>query len=334
LFISACHPQGPQVTTFAGNGTLGYADGKVADASFSNPMGLAADSLGNIYVADSRNNVIRKISADGIATTLAGSGKAGSADGEGGAASFFFPTALTVDAKGTVYVADTHNNMVRKITSGGVVTTLAGRFTPVKGGATGNSERFDNPSGIAVDKEGTVYITDWAKDKIKKISPDGKVSTLAGTGNPGSTDGPGALSEFFLPEGIAADARGNLYVADTYNNRVRKITPQGIVSTLVSGKVVPQQGRSKRDTAALSHPFGIAVDNAGNVYVADAGNNKIRKITPDGKMVTLAGSGLRGSENGAANVASFYNPFGVAADSKGNLYVADYQNNLIRKITL
>jgi streptogramin lyase len=114
---------------------------------------------------------------------------------------------------------------------------------------------------------------------------------------------------------------------------IRKISAEGIVSTLVRGKAVPQQGRSKRDTGALSHPYGITINQSGDIYVADPGNNKIRKISPDGHMTTLAGNGLRGAINGAAAIASFYNPFGVAADNKGNIFVADYQNNLIRKIS-
>jgi sugar lactone lactonase YvrE len=332
-FISACRHSGPVVSTYAGNGSLGAVNGKAGEASFSNLMAVAADSAGNLYVADSRNNMIRKVSADGIVTTLAGSGKVGAEDGKGSAASFFFPTALTVDQHGVVYVADTHNNMIRKITPDGQVSTIAGRLNAQTENHPAALSRFDNPYGIAVDKNGNVFVADWDKDEIKKIDTAGKVTLFAGSGNPGSRDGVGAASSFYLPEGIAFDQKGNLFVADTYNNRIRKITPAGVVSTLIAGKVVPQQGRTKRDTSVLSHPFGIAVDKSGNIYVGDVGNNKIRKITPAGKMVTFAGTGLRGAANGAANKASFYNPYGVAADNKGNLFVADYQNNIIRKIS-
>jgi sugar lactone lactonase YvrE len=233
-----------------------------------------------------------------------------------------------------IYVADTHNSLIRKITPDGMVSTIAGRVMPVSNGAIEAGVQFDNPAGIAVDKAGNVYVSDWAKDVIRKISTDGKIITLAGNGKAGSADGAGSSASFFLPAGIAIDDEGNLFVADSYNNRVRKITPGGIVSTIIKGNVVPQQGRSKHDTSMLSHPYGIAVDKAGNLYVADVGNSKIRKITPAGKMVIFAGNGIRGMANGAAGHASFYNPYGVAADSKGNLYIADYQNNLIRKISL
>jgi len=333
LFISACRHAAPNVSTFAGTGTLGYVDGNAAEAMFSNPMGLAVDSTGNVYVADSRNNRIRKITPDGMVTTLAGNGKVGSADGKGGSASFFFPTAIAVGEGGILYVADTHNNLIRKIGADGTVTTIAGSVSAAPTSAKDTAVRFDNPSGIAVDKKGNVFVTDWAKDRILKISPNGKVIILAGTGEPGAKDGAGTSASFYLPEGIAVDASGTLYVADAYNNRIRKISTNAMVTTLVRGKAVPQQGRSRRDTAALSHPYGITIDQSGNIYVADPGNNKIRKITPEGKMTTFAGNGLRGNANGPAREASFYNPYGVAADNKGNIYVADYQNNLIRKIS-
>jgi sugar lactone lactonase YvrE len=284
-------------------------------------------------VADSRNNLIRKIAADGTVSTLAGSGKVGSADGKGISASFFFPTAIAVGADGMVYVADTHNSLIRKITPDGTVTTVAGRIMPVPHGVTEASVQFDNPAGIAVDKAGNVYVSDWAKDMIRKISPGGKVVTVAGTGKSGSADGAGSSASFFLPTGIAIDGKGNLFVADSYNNSIRKITPAGVVSTVIKGKPVPNEGPAKHDTSMLSRPYGITVDKAGNLYVADVGNSKIREITSDGKMFTFAGNGKRAMANGAAHLASFYHPYGIVANNKGEIFVADYQNNIIRKIT-
>ncbi len=321
------------VSTFAGNGTLGAVNGKAEEASFSNLMDVAADSAGNIYVADSRNNLIRKISGDGQVTTLAGSGKQGSEDGQGTAASFFFPAALTADAQGNVYVADTHNNMIRKVSTGGMVTTIAGRISPEVAKYRDTVIKFDNPYGIAVDKDGNVFVADWERDMIKKISPDGKVSAFAGNGDKGAKDGKGSAATFYLPEGLAVDHAGNLYVADCYNNMIRKISPDGVVSTL-AGKSLKGAADGKGKSASFSHPDGLAVDRAGNIYVADVGNNKIRKITPDGMVTTLAGSGKRAAENGPAKTASFYRPFGVTIDKEGDLYVADYQNNLVRKISL
>jgi len=331
-FFMACNQnKNIEVTTYAGSGAIGANNGKAGDASFSNLMGLAIDSAGNIYVADSRNNLIRKVSADGEVTTLAGSGSQGAADGKGNAASFFFPAALAVDAHGVVYVADTHNSMIRKITPDGNVTTLAGRPDTGTMKHPGAITRFDNPSGIAVDKDGNVFVSDWDKDQIKKISPDGKVSVFAGTGDRGLKDGPADSASFYLPEGIALDQKGNLYVADTYNNRIRKITPGGMVSTL-AGKTKKGSANGKGAAASFSHPDGVAVDRNGNVYVADVGNNKIRKITPDGTVSDYAGTGRRGSDNGQLNKASFYRPFGVIIDKGGSLYVADYQNNMVRRI--
>jgi len=340
LFLSAalllafsCHKKDgyPVVTTIAGTGVMGSADGSGTAASFSNLMGLAVDSGGTLYVADSRNNLIRKVSTDGAVTTLAGSGSEGSADGKNRSASFFFPGAVAVDGGGKVYVADTHNNLIRKIANG-EVTTLAGRLMPGKIAAPESLDRIDDPYGIAVGKNGCIYFADWFKDVIRKISPDGKMTILAGNGTPGSADGVGTAATFYLPEGIAADEHGNLYIADTYNNMIRKINPQGVVTTL-AGKKKKGAADGKGAAASFLHPAGIAVDKKGNVYVADMGNNKIRKITPDGTVSTYAGTGVRGSANGPASAATFYKPYGVAVDNSGNVYVADYQNNLIRKIS-
>ncbi|HVV56357.1 MAG TPA: SMP-30/gluconolactonase/LRE family protein, partial [Mucilaginibacter sp.] len=200
-----------------------------------------------------------------------------------------------------------------------------------------NPERLDNPQGVTVARDGSIYFTDFAKDVIRKIGKDGKMTVFAGDGNPGSKDGKGTSASFYLPEGIASDNKGNLYVADCYNNTIRKIDAGGMVTTLAGkpakpGKHNKGSADGKGPAASFSHPCGIAVDGNGNVYVADVGNNKIRKITPDGTVTTVAGTGLPGAANGDALQASFYKPFGVAVDNAGNVYIADYQNNLIRKL--
>ena len=224
-FMVACGKKNrsSEVTTLAGSGTMKFADGKGTDASFSNLMGLAVDSDGNVYVADSRNDKIRKVSPDGIVITIAGSGKDGSDDGKGSSASFFFPVALAAGTDGNVYVADTHNSLIRKISIDGSVTTLLGRNQPVKKDLSDSLQKLDNPYGIAVGKDGTIYFTDWAKDLVCKISPDGKLSEVAGNGAPGAVDARGHAASFYLPEGIAVDDHNNLYVADCYNNTIRKI---------------------------------------------------------------------------------------------------------------
>jgi serine/threonine protein kinase, bacterial len=335
VFLSiACNKKHvyPVVSTFAGSGLMGFADGLGTQAQFANLMGIAADTMGNLYVADSHNNVIRKIDAAGNVITLAGSGVAGSKDGRGTAASFFYPGGIATDNKGNVYVADTHNSLIRKIDAEGIVTTIAGKRPGNYSDETDSTVKLDNPSGIAVDANGNIYVADWNNDDIRKITPAGKVITFAGSGTPGALDSEGAKASFYLPGGIAVDVSGNVYVSDTYNNMIRKITPGGSVTTLAGHK---KKGFANGKSAAASflHPQGIAVDAAGNLYVADMGNNCIRRITPSGIVSSLAGSGRRGAENGRDTVASFYKPYGVAVNKDGSVYVADFENNLVRKIS-
>ncbi len=337
LFFVSCIKKNKHlvVSTVAGSGVMGSVDGTGANASFSNLMGLAVDAAGNIIVADSHNSMIRKVTPDGVVTTIAGNGTTGTADGKGAAATFFYPTAVTTDKNGNIYVADTHNSLIRKITPDGVVTTFAGNPTPEEKSRTNYRPLFDNPMGIVADNDGNVFISDWIHDRICKITPDGKATTIAGSGEPGSNDGTGTVAAFYLPEGIALDDKGNLYLADTYNNMIRKITKDGVVTTLAGKPGKKNRGgfvNGKGNVALFAHPTGIAVDKKGNIYVGDDGNNVVRKITPDGMVSTFAGSGLRGKTDGDLKTASFFRPMGVAVDTAGNVYVADYQNSLVRKI--
>ena len=334
LLCSGCVSENdyPKVTTLAGTGLMGALNRRGISASFSNMMGITVDDNGNLYVADSRNNMIRKINADGVVTTVAGNGLTGSADGKGDEASFFYPEGLAVDKKGTLYVADTHNSLIRRISPEGLVTTLAGQriYHTIPGMDT--VVRFDNPAGIAVDSSGYVYVADSGNDLIRKISPDGKVQNIAGNGKKGAKDSTSSNASFYLPGGIALDSIGNIYVADTYNNMIRKISPAGLVTTL-AGKTFAGAANGKGSAASFSHPAGLTVGPGGYIYVADVGNNRIRRISPDGLVTNFAGSGARGSTNGRDTLASFYRPYGVAADKSGNIFVADYLNNLIRKIS-
>jgi sugar lactone lactonase YvrE len=326
------------VTTLAGTaGQIGSADGTGAAASFWYPEAVAVDGAGNVYVADRNNATIRKVTPAGVVTTLAGSaGQNGSADGTGAAASFSYPSGVAVDGAGNVYVADSDNNTIRKVTAAEVVTTLAGSVG-LSGSAdgTGAAARFSYPTGVAVDGAGNVYVADYYNDTIRKVTPAGVVTTLAGTaGQYGSADGTGATARFSYPTGVAVDGAGNVYVADSDNNTIRKVTPAGVVTTLAGSS--GQQGSADGTGAAASfyNPRGVAVDGSGNVYVADSDNNTIRKVTPAGVVTTLAGSsGQRGSADGAGAAASFYNPTGVAVDGAGNVYVADTDNYTIRRVT-
>ena len=252
-----------------------------------------------MFVADTGNQAIRKITPTGVVSTLAGSGTQGFLDGIGTAVKFGYPSGVAVDSTGNVFVADTGNNRIRKITPNGVVTTLAGSGTVGFADGTGTTAMFYNLFGVAVDSTGNVYVADAGNNRIRKITPVGVVTTIA---------------IFNFPSGVAVDSTGNVFVADTFNNRICKITPYGVVTTLAG---------------SFNTPKGVAVDSTGNVFVADTENNSIRKITPAGVVTTLAGSS-QGFADGTS--AMFKKPRGVAVDSTGNVFVADTENNSIRKI--
>ena len=315
------------VTTLAGS-TMGFADGQGSAAKFSNPVGLAVDGAGNIYVGDLGNNRIRKITPDGNVTTLAGSTQ-GYADGQVSVAKFSGPNGVAVDGAGTIYVVDQSNHKIRKITPGGNVTTLAGSTSGLANGQ-GTAAKFLYPAGVAVDGAGNSYIAETSNHVIRKITPTGNVTTLAGS-TQGYADGQGSAAKFNSPAGVAADAAGNIYVADQTNNKIRKITPNGSVTTLAGSTFGFADGQGS--AAKFSYPNTLAVDGAGNIYVADYGNHLIRKITPDGNVTTLAGS-TPGFADGQGSAAKFSSPAGVALDGAGNIYVTDFGNNRIRKISL
>ena len=328
----ACIVAGPMVSTLAGSGVDGGADGPAASASFSLPYGVAVDGSGSVYVADNGGNTIRKITPAGLVTTLAGSGLHGSVDGTGTAASFNLPTGVGVDGSGNVYVADMGNNKIRKITPAGGVTTLSGSGMMGSADGTGNAASFKQPYGVAVDSSGNVYVGDFGNNKIRKITPVGEVTTFAGSGTAGSADGMGTAASFSTPTSIAVDSSDNVYVGNAGSFKIRKITPAGLVTTLAgSGSSGVADGTGT--AASFGSLGGIAVDGSGSVYVGDIGSNQIRKITPAGVVTTLAGAGGAGAANGMGTVASFKSPRGVAVDSSGKVYLADSGNYLIRKIS-
>jgi sugar lactone lactonase YvrE len=316
-------------------GSIGSADGTGAAAQFDQPYGLALDSSGNLYVADKGNDEIRVISTGGAVTTLAGTaGSIGTTDGTGAAARFNQPTGVAVASGGTLYVADSVNNTIRKISSGGAVTTFAG--TAGKAGstdATGTSALFNQPYGVAVDSSGNVYVADFGNYTIRMITSGGVVTTFAGTaGSAGSADGTGTAARFNQPIGIAVDGSGNVYVADSANNTIRKITSGGVVTTL-AGTAGSAGSADGTGTAARFHsPRGLAVDGNGNIYVADSENCTIRKITSGGVVTTLAGTpGSFASQSGTGAAALFDVPVGVAVDGSGNVYVSDELGYTISK---
>ena len=290
-------------------------------ATFNLPAGLAVDNSGNVFVADTGNGLIRKITPGGVVTTLAGGGPYGVFTGIGTGVNFQSPSGIALDASGNVYVADLFD--VGKITSQGVVTIFWG-------------EGSYSPYALAMDGNGNVVVSDWANSQIYSITPAGLQTNLVGGAGTGwFNNGPAASADFYNPHGVAVDATGNIYVADTYNHLIRLVTPDGMVSTYAGQPGVYGSANGPAESATFNQPYEVAVDAAGNVYVVDYGNSVIRKITQaTGVVSTFAGSaGYIGHTDGPGASARFSLPEGIAIDGSGNLYVADTQNCLIRKIT-
>ena len=309
-------------------------------AQFSGPYGLALDSSDNVYVADMRNNRIRKITPAGIVTTLAGSGVTGTQDGTGTAATFAMPAGIAVAPDGTVYVSDYGSSRIRKIAPNGTVTTLAGgAVVGIPKDGAGTAAVFNQPTGLALGPDGSIYVADTLNSAVRKITPSGYVTTLAGGKAQGYLDGTGTNAKLGFPAGIAVDAGNNVYITEIYNNRIRMISPAGAVTTIAgdgygggkpgSGHLVDGNGQS----AAFDSALGIAVDKSGIFYVADTYNQCIRRMTSGGDVSVFAGSSTPGTKDGTGKAAAFSKPSGVALDSQGNLFVADQFNNSIRKIT-
>jgi sugar lactone lactonase YvrE len=329
------------VATLAGDGNPNFHDGPGSSAEFHFPNDIAADTSGNLYVADFNNCRIRKLLPDGTTSTLAGNGAGGFVDGTGGPSGtteFLFPMGVAVDTSGNVYVADEDNNRIRKVAPDGTTTTLSGNgttgFADGTGGATGTSE-FSRPWGVAVDASGFVYVADSFNARIRKLASDGTAATLSGNGTGGVVNGSGGAngtSTFELPAGLVLDSMGNLYVADEQANVIRKLTPSGASSTL-AGDIVSGTSDGTGSAARFNGPKGLALDSGGNLYIADTGNDRIRRLAPDGSTLTVTGTTGRGFQDGSGCTAQFNEPMGLALVGK-KLYVSDSGNNRIRVVTL
>ena len=299
------------VTTLAGDGSPRFRDANPAtEGAFSDPFGVAVAEDGTIYVADAgESNRIRKIATDGTVTTLAG-GSEGFSDGAGAAASFNTPSGLALDAHGNLFVADTGNNRIRKITPVGEVSTVAGDGTAGHIDGPGTQARFNGPIGIAVDVNDNIYVADTYNDRIRRITPDGLVSTLAGGATPGYVDSNRDAARFDTPCGVAVISDGSIIVADTGNDRLRKVTPDGNVMTVSMSQ-------------ELSSPVGVAVSHDGFIYATELDRSRVVQITPDGAMHVLSGD-------------EFNQPAGIAVGPlsyrPAELYVADSGNYLVRKL--
>ncbi len=324
------------VTLFAGDpaGASGNTNGTGTAARFNLPYGMVHDSGGNLFVADFANHTIRMITAAGLVSTFAGSaGASGSADGTGATARFFQPFGIAIDAMNNLYVSDYGNRTLRKITPAGVVTTMAG----LAGNAgdldgTGNMARFQRPAGVAVAANGDVFVTDYNAHTIRKVTQAGVTTTLAGqAGSLGTLDGPGIFARFHSPSGAVIDADGGLLIADQSNDSIRKVTLAGVVSTYAGASGLEGSTDGAAAAARFSAPVFIAKDSAGNLFVGDAGNHAVRKLSTAKVVTTIAGNP---DAAGATNTQGvFSSPYGTTIDPSGNIFVADYGNHTIRKIT-
>ena len=329
------------ITTVAGNGSYGYSgDGDAAtNASLAYPYGVAVDAAGDLFIADSGNNRIRMVSTNGVIRTVAGNGSSGFS-GDGGVAtstSLSSPYGVAVDATGNLFIADSWNGRVREV-SNGIITTVAGNgsfaFSGDGGAATNASLNY--PNDIAVDAAGNLFIADSWNNRIRKVS-NGVITTVAGNGSYGFSGDGGAATNARLayPYGVAVDAVGNLFIADSSNNRIRKVSTNGTITTAAGNGSYGFSGDDGAATnASLDSPYSVAVDATGNLFIADSSNNRIRKVS-NGVITTVAGNGSPGysGDGGLATNANLNNPYGVAVDAFGGIFIADSDNQRVRKVS-
>ncbi len=329
------------ITTFAGGfGVLGDS-GPATAALLFGPAGMAFDAAGNLYIADGSNHRIRKVTVAGVIATVAGTGSVGFS-GDGGdakAAQLNNPQGVAVDAAGNLLIADTNNNRVRRVNQSGVIQTVAGNgmdsFSGDGGAAT--SATLSIPNAITVDAQGSLYIADSGNDRIRRVNVSGQISTYAGSNATAlGDDGPAVSASLSLPLGVALDAAGNLFIADTLNQRIRRVTPAGVISTVAGNGEIGFAGDGGAATqASLSLPFGVATDAAGNLYIADGANGRVRQVSAVGTIRTIAGNGSLafGGDGGMALFAQLGFIGGIAVDASGAVYTSDQDNHRVRKLT-
>ena len=329
------------IHTVAGTGEGGFSgdSGPATEAALNSPRGVAADDQGNVYITDSRNYRIRKVAPDGIIETIAGTGISGFG-WDGGPANgvlIGFSVNLTPDSLGQLYISDGGNGRVRRINNEGIIDTVAGRNYLLGDGGPATAANLSSLRDVVVDDQGNLYISDRGNNTIRKVSASGIIRTIAGTGDPGFSGDGGHATEAKLtsPRGIALDSAGNIYLADTGNQRIRRIDPAGTIRTVVGNGVRGFSGDGGDALlAAFEFPVDVAVDSMGNIYVADIANERIRMIDAAGQISTIAGNGERGfsGDGGLAPEAQLCSPRGLTVDSFDNLYVADSCNRRVRQI--
>jgi sugar lactone lactonase YvrE len=336
--VSISMPAQNLVSGIAGTGTAGYnGDNMVAlDAELDTPFSTVPDTAGNLYIADTYNQRVRKVDSSGNITTIAGNGTAGSGSGQ-----LNYPYGLAVAGSGYLYIADAYNNRVLKLNTATLgVEIVAGTGVGAYSG-DGNQAvdaELQRPLGIAADSAGNLYIADTYNQRIRKVDTTGKITTVAGTGVVGyNGDGISAVdAELSYPEEVAVDSAGNLYIADTVNARIRKVNAKGTISTVAGNGTAGYNGDNIAATSAeLAYPVGLTIDSNGNLYIADSGNQRIRKLDTSGAITTIAGTGKAGynGDGITAVTAELSSPTGVSLDSSGKIYIADSQNQRVRALS-
>jgi hypothetical protein len=331
------------ISTVAGNGTGGYSGdgGAATNAELYYAYRVAVDDAGNLFISDTGNYRVRKVGTNGIISTVAGNGTGGYS-GDGGAATnagLYGPRNVAIDAAGNLFIADYGSERIRKVGTNGIITTVAGNGTigySGDGGAATNAE-FYYPDDVAMDAMGNLFIADQGNNRIRKVGTNGIISTVAGNGIRGySGDGSAAANaELNQPFAVTLDTTGDLFLSDWINNRVRKVGTNGIITTLAGNGTNGYSGDGGVATnAEMASADGLALDFTGNLFIADAGNNRIRRVGPSGVIMTVAGNSGYGysGDGGAATSSTLYSPVGVAVDAAGNLFIADTYNNRIRKV--
>jgi sugar lactone lactonase YvrE len=345
------------ITTVAGNGTSGYTgdNGAAINAELDKPYAVAVDASGNLVFDDTGNNVTRKVGANGIISTVAGDFDLGGLYfGDGGLATnagLSHPNGVAVDTDGNIFIADQNNNVIRKVDTNGIITTVAGNGTSGYNGDNGwaTNEELRFPVSVAADASGNLFVGDSDNNRIRKVDIEGVITTVAGNGYQiensqgevigGGYSGDGGAAtnaELATPAGVAVDASGNLFIADKGNNCIRKVGTNGIITTVAGNGTNGYSGDGGAATnAELGNPTGVAVDAGGNLFIADYLNERIRKVDASGIITTVAGNGTSGytGDNGTATNAEFNGPRGVTVDALGNLFIVDNGNNRIRKVS-
>ena len=342
IVLLAAFPDSPTITTVAGDGKQGFSGdgGPATSAQIFNSHGIAVDSSGNLYIADTDNHRIRKVSISGIITTVAGKGTE-EFSGDGGAATsagLGNPWGVALDPSGNFYIADAVDCRVRKVSNLGTISTVAGSGTRGFGGDGGpaTSAELGYTGGVALDSAGNIYIADVENNRIRKVSTSGIITTVAGKGTHGFSGdgGPATSAELGAPNGVAVDSTGNIYIDDEDNDRIRKVDTSGIITTVAGGGSNGRGEGGRATSAELSDPVGLTLDSAGNFYFADINNGRVRKVSTAGIITTVAGNGDYGynGDNIPALSAKLSTLYGVAVDSAGNVYFVDEQNQRIRKV--